>query len=265
MLTPQAAHLVGKVNADLALLARDFVVGTRTLAACRAGRADRSTKLAGLLADPAQQDALLRGDAAGDLVPDASDQCPKSPAGAPTDARGCPVRVPESATTKREERELRATLAGARTLFNKSCTDAPRPRIPAPLARGRGRQTITNQQGFNLAVAKVAGQPPGCEVFYEIQLHFIDPNPGNPALPPAKIVTIVFSASEDLLSDPARAVFVIPVGPMALSPGRGVAREAFLREYFRASWRVRAVDGANQVSPWSPFVTQGPAPGGVDG
>lgn len=50
---------------------------------------------------------------------------------------------------------------------------------------------------------------------------------------------------------------------MVLSPARNVAREAFLREYFRASWRVRAVNGANQVSPWSPSITQGPASGGV--
>ena len=78
-------------------------------------------------------------------------------------------------------------------------------------------------------------------------------------------MTIVFSASEDLLNEPARAIFGLPVGAMVLSPGRNVAREAFLREYFRASWRVRAVNGANQVSPWSPFVTQGPAPGGVNG
>ena len=50
---------------------------------------------------------------------------------------------------------------------------------------------------------------------------------------------------------------------MVLSPSRTVAREAFLRQYFRASWRVRAVNGANQTSPWSPFVTQGPASTGV--
>jgi hypothetical protein len=170
-----------------------------------------------------------------------------------------------STTTEREERELRATLAGASTLFNKACKDAPRPAIPSPLQWGRGQQTKTGQTGFNLAVAKIGGQPQGCEVFYEIQLRFIDPNPGNPALPPAKIVTIVFSASEDLLSDPARAIFGLPVGALVLSPSRNVAREVFLREYFSASWRVRAVNGANQTSPWSPFVTQGPARGGVRG
>ena len=74
---------------------------------------------------------------------------------------------------------------------------------------------------------------------------------------------MVFSASEDLLDDPVRAIFGLPVGAMVLSPSRTVAREALLRQYFRASWRVRAVNGANQTSPWSPFVTQGPASAGV--
>ena len=103
-------------------------------------------------------------------------------------------------TTRTKERELRETLAGARTLFNASCKDAPPLAIPAPLEWGRGQQTKHRTAGFNLAIAKVGGQPAGCEIFYEIQLRFIDPNPGNPALPPAKIVTMVFSGGEDLLS-----------------------------------------------------------------
>ncbi len=264
-LTPAAAHLVGTVNADRARLARDFVVGSRSLAAYRAGREDRRRKLAALLADPAQQQALMAGDADGDLVPDDRDRCPKTPPGAPTDARGCPTPVSTGTADTRDERALRATLAGSRTLYNKSCAGAPGPAIASPLEWGRGRQTKLGTVGFNLAVAKVGGQPQGCELFYEIQIRFIDPNQGNPALPAAKIVTITFSAAEDLLADPARAVFGLPVGPMALSPARSVAREAFLREYFRASWRVRAVNGANQTSPWSPFITQGPAGGGVPG
>lgn len=264
-LSPASAHLVGTVNADLARFARDFVVGSRSLASYRAAREDRERKLAVLLKDAKQREALLRGDADGDLVPDGTDRCPRTPPGAPTDARGCPQPVRPGQGSEREERALRATLAGSRTLFNKSCAEAPRLEIPSPLEWGRGSQTKLGQVGFNLAVAKIGGQPAGCEVFYEIQLRFIDPNPGNPALPPARIVTVVFSGSEDLLNDPVRAVFGIPVGAMALSPARSVAREAFLREYFRASWRVRAVNGANQTSPWSPFVTQGPAAGGVKG
>jgi hypothetical protein len=119
-------------------------------------------------------------------------------------------------------------------------------------------------QGFNLAVAKVSGMPAGCEIFYEIQFRFIDPNPGDPTLPPAKHVTVVFAESEDLLAEPTHAVFGLPVGP-PLSPGRTQARQAFFSEYFRVTWRVRAVTGSTQASAWSAPVTQGPAPGGVEG
>jgi hypothetical protein len=263
-LTPDAAHLVGTVNADRARFARDFFEGKLSLAAYRAALDDRRDKLARLLRDPNQQRELVEGDADGDLVPDRRDRCPGTPDGTPTDAQGCPLKLTPQDQDKRDERTLRATLAGARFLYNRSCDGAPAPRIPAPLEWGRGQQKKLGTQGFNLAVAKVSGQPAGCEIFYEIQFRFIDPNPGNPALPPAKIVTVVFSQAEDLLTDPARAVLPLPVGP-PLSTARSEAREAMLRQYFRATWRVRAVNGSNVASKWSPFVTQGPASGGVGG
>jgi hypothetical protein len=263
-LTPAAAHAIGIVNSDRARFSRDFLDGKMTLAAYRAALDDRRSKLARLLAHPPSQDALQKGDADGDLVPDLADRCPKTPDGTPTDERGCPRRVTTDPSDTRTEGRLRETLAGARFLYNPSCEDAPRPQIPVPLEWGRGEQTKHKTAGFNLAIAKVSGQPAGCEIFYEIQLRFIDPNPGNPALPPSKIVTMVFSGGEDLLTEPRRAVFGIPMN-VTVSPARSEAREAFAREYFRATWRVRAVNGSNRTSPWSPFVTQGPASSGVQG
>lgn len=258
-------HLVGTVNADRARFARDFVVGRLTLTAYRAVRADRNRKFAVLLADPRAQEALLKGDADGDLVPDELDRCANTPAGLPTDDRGCPVTVQPGSNDQADERGLRATLGRSRTLMSKSCSQAPEPGLSMPFEWGRGRQTRLGTMGFNIAVAKVGPPPPGCEIFYEIQFRFIDPNPGNPALPKSKIVTVVFSAAEDLLADPTRAVFGLPVAPAPLSPARAEVREAFLRQYFRATWRVRAVNAANLTSPWSPYVTQGPAGAGVDG
>jgi hypothetical protein len=69
------------------------------------------------------------------------------------------------------------------------------------------------------------------------------------------------------LTDATRAVFPLPVGSptVPLSPARTAVREAMLREYFRVTWRVRAVNGSNMTSEWSAFVTQGPASGGVSG
>lgn len=226
---------------------------------------DRRTKIARLLRDPDQQRELLEGDADGDLVPDRRDRCADTSDATPTDERGCP-RPPTRPREEdvRGERRLRATLARARFLYNPSCAKAPAPRIPSPLEWGRGPQMKLGTHGFNIAIAKVAGQPAGCELFYEIQFRLFDPNPGNPALPRSKIVAIVFSETEDLLTDPRRAVFPVPVGP-PLSTARADLRQALLTPYFGASWRVRAVNGSNLTSPWSPFVTQGPAPGGVGG
>lgn len=264
-LSAEAANAIGTISADRARLARQFIARKLTLTAYRAARKDRTRKAAALLADPKAQHDLLAGDADGDLVPDAADRCAKTAPDVPTDARGCPIPVRPGTDDAEQERKLRATLEGSRTLFNRSCDNAPRPEIPSPIVWGRGAQTRFNTQGFNLAVSKVDGQPQGCEIFYEIQLRFIEPNPGNPLLPAAKIVTITFSQSEELLAAPGHAVFGIPVGSMTLSPGRTIAREAMLREYFKITWRVRAVNGSNQTSPWSPFVTQGPAPAGVPG
>ena len=264
-LSPSAAYVVGAVNADRARFARDLVGGKMKLGAYRAVIRDRRDKLARLLRDPRQQNELMKGDEDGDLVPDSRDRCPKTHAGTPTDERGCPVSVPTRPEDERDQRTLRAVLDKSQILYNKSCDGAPRPHVSAPLEWGRGHQTKLNKDGFNIAVAKVGGQPPGCEVFYEIQFRFTERV--NNALPPSKIITVVFSQSEDLLNDPLRAVFPLPVGPgtINLSPARTAAREAMLRQYMRITWRVRAVNGSNLTSEWSPFITQGPASGGVPG
>jgi hypothetical protein len=260
----EASWTTGRVNWDRARFARDFAAGALTVEQYAATLTDRRRKLAALRADPGAQAALVQGDADADLVPDRDDTCPGTPSWHPTDDRGCPTAVPPRPGAADEERRLRRRLSEARVLYNPSCDDAPKPQRPVPIAWGRGPQTKLGTQGFNLAVAKVSGMPPGCELFYEIQFRFIDPNPGDPTLPPSKYVNVVFSESEDLLAEPAHAVFGLPIGP-ALSPGRTKARQAFFAEYFRVTWRVRAVTGSTQSSGWSPPVTQGPASGGVDG
>lgn len=260
-LKPATAHLIGTVNADRARFARDFLEGKLTLAAYGAALEDRRRKLERLLRDPKGQRALSAGDSDGDLVPDRLDRCPATPFGTPTDDRGCPVRPPSHPAENQDESGLRATLAGARFLYNKSCDGAARPGIPGPLEWGRGAQTKHGTMGFNIAVSKVHGQPAGCEVFYEIQFRFFD---GGPAVPPSQIVTVVYSESEDLLTNPERAVFGLPIGPV-LSPARDTVLEDFNRHYARATWRVRAVNGSNLPSPWSPFITQGAASSGVHG
>ena len=118
--------------------------------------------------DPAQQEALLRGDADGDLVADASDQCPKTPAGAPTDARGCPVRVPQAQRRRARSGAARDAGGGAHPVQQvlRRCAAAAH----SCAARvGPRPADCTGQHGFNLAVAKVAGQPAGVRGVLRIQ------------------------------------------------------------------------------------------------
>jgi hypothetical protein len=252
------ARFIGTVNYDRARFALDLLQGHMTLAQYQAAAEDRRRKL------QAHRDDLpyhlaVRRDRDRDLVPDRSDRCPGTPFGQPTDDRGCPVVDPRPPG---DDDLFRRLLTGAKTIYNPSCKEAPRPLVPLTLEWGRGQQTKHGTTGFNLAVTKVGGMPPGCELFYEIQFRFIDP--AQPQLPPSLRVSVAYSATEDLLADPLRAVFGLPLS-QPLSPGRTQAREAFNTQYLRVSWRVRAVTGSGVASPWSPYVTQGPASGGVDG
>src|SRR5262249_53261372 len=159
----------------------------------------------------------------GDLVPDRLDRCPGTPDGTPTDDKGCPQdRVTPDPG---EEERLQSALAGAVMIVNPSCKSAPIPKRAKPLAWGRGKQTILGTVGINLAVRKVGGMPPGCALFYELELRFIDP--AQPNVPPAHVVHVMFRDAEDLLKDPQRAVFGLPIGS-ALSPGRSAALDDFL-------------------------------------
>jgi hypothetical protein len=251
------ARFIGIVNSDRAQFALALLQGKMTLAQYRVAADDRRRKLLAHRDDLAYHKAVLR-DRDRDLVPNRDDLCPQTPFGHPTDDRGCPVDPPPPG----DDALFRRLLSSAVTIYNPSCAGAPRPLVPLTLEWGRGQQTIHGTSGFNLAVTKVGGMPPGCELFYEIQFRFIDP--AQPQLPPALHAGVVFSATEDLLADPLRAVFGLP-GNQPLSPGRTKARNAFATQYLRVTWRVRAVTGSGVASPWSPYVTQGPAPAGVQG
>jgi hypothetical protein len=256
---PQAtARFIGTIHYDRARFALQLLQGHRTLAQYAAAADDRRRKFQAHRDDVAYHVALRR-DRDHDLVPDPTDDCPRTPFGQPTDDRGCPVTDPRPPG---DDANFRRLLAGATTIYNPSCKDAPRPLVPLTQEWGRGQQTKHGTAGFNLAVTRVGGMPPGCELFYEMQFRFIDP--ANAQLPPWLYTSVAFSATEDLLAEPLRAVFGLPLN-QPLSPGRTKTLVAFNTQYLRVSWRVRAVTGSGVASPWSPYVTQGPAPGGVDG
>lgn len=259
--SPERVAFMGAVNADGARLARDFFAGTLSLSAYSTALADRQRKVA---ASAKYLPDLSKGDADGDLVPDPTDRCPGTPYGTPTRDDGCTDRKAVRPEQPDREARLRRELGRGKILYNPKCEGAPRPLTPAPIAWGRGPQAGLNTHGFNFSVAKVPPGPSGCETFYEIDLRFSGPNAGNPALPPTKHVTLVFRDNEDQLNDSFRAIFPLPMPlEVPLSPHRTVARLAFSREYEVATWRVRAVNGSNVSSHWSPYITQGPASGGV--
>ena len=240
-LSPAAAHAIGTVNADLARpgarLRRRHALARRVSRrprrspeeARRLARRPRRSRTRCCAATPTATSSRT-----------AIDQCPKTPAGAPTDARGCPVRVPPSADDHaRGARAARDAGGGAHPVQHARATTR---RARASRRRSNGDAASRRRPASTAStspIAKVGGQPPGCEVFYEIQLRFIDPNPGNPALPPAKIVTIVFSASEDLLERsgarglrPARRHDGAVARPQRRS--RGVPARVLPRELARA-------------------------------
>lgn len=255
--TPANAAYLGLFNADFARLGSLYLTGALSLAEYRAALTDRTGKYQALQGDRTGQEVLAAGDADGDLIADRVDRCPGTLYGVATDARGC-------SSTERPpsgDRNLPRQLAGATVLYNPSCNDAPMPVTPVPIAWGRGHQTPLGTDGYNLAVTRSNNQPAGCEIFYEIDLRFSDP--GLAGSPPVLRSHMVFREGEDLLGEPSRATFGLPIGP-ALSPGRTTVREA-MGHYSTVSWRVRAVNGSQHASPWSSLRVQGPAPSGVDG
>lgn len=161
--------------------------------------------------------------------------------------------------TPEDDRRIRNLLDGATVMFNPACPDSPVPQTPEPLQWGRGNQTPTGTQGFNLAVTQVGNQAPECELFYEMEFRVERQAPHA-----VRHLTVLFKAAEDLQpGDPQRAVFGLPMGS-PLPPARTALRDG-LAVYINVQWRVRAVNGAEKASPWSALREQGPASSGVAG
>jgi hypothetical protein len=255
----ETAAFIGTVNADLAQFANDFLLGTIDGVTYRNARLDRSRKLRELGADGSLHQALRKGDADGDLIPDDRDRCPRTPAGVPTDDAGCPVDGDRRGPSGTEP-DFRRLLAGMTLLRNEACDGAPEPLASQPFRYGRSPTNVPIPAGsFKLVVAQVGGMPAGCEIFYEFRLHYIDSADAN--APPTKDVSLVYSENEDLDPDPNVAIFGLPVG-QTLSPGRTAALAAF-GTYVRMRWRVRTAIGGPVTSPWSNTVTQATTVGGI--
>jgi hypothetical protein len=256
----QTALFIGTLQADLALFAQQFLSGTMDAVTYRNARLDRSRKLRELGEDRAlHEDLQAKGDADRDLIPDNRDRCPRTPYGVPTDDQGCRVEG-DRRRPAGNEGDLRRALGALKLLQNEACAQAPQPAVPDPVRYGRANANAPLPPGsLMFVVTQVGGMPAGCDVFYEIRMHFMDPVDVN--APETVERNIVFHQAEDLDSDPTAAMFGIRTN-MAGSPGRQATLDAF-KIYQRMRWRVRAVIGGPIMSPWGPNETQAPAIGGI--
>jgi hypothetical protein len=255
------ANFVAGVNTDLARAALQFLDGKLSYQSYMALMADRNRKFARSQTDSIFRAALASGDADGDLIPDALDGCQNTPDLTPTDDRGCPTPAPAChgpQTTCYAGDDVQRAIGNLKLMYNKSCDDAPAPTTPSPLDWGRGFTGAPPSFGFNLLITRVNNEPPGCEVFYEVEFRFTNGPTGSPQ---PIYVTAIFSERESLTNDPHSVMLPLPVTkPLA---GARARLAGGLSSYLGVSWRVRAVNGSNHYSLWSAIHVQYADPKGV--
>ena len=253
------AAFVGGVNADFTRAGVALAQNKMAYPAYTAVIADRNRKLTRAHTDASFVAALSSGDADRDLVPDSLDTCADTPDLSATDDSGCPARVapcPKELGRCDVSGDVQRAIAQIPLWFNKACDDAALPSSVAPLAWGRGHQGALGTDGFNILVSRVENQPAGCDVFYEVEFRFTD---GPTTSPPVLYANAIFSEKEVINNDPKTLMFPLKY-PYA---GQRQAVVQGFAQYLHATWRVRATNGSQKYSPWSPFRVQGPAPAGI--
>lgn len=163
-MTDSCAGLVGAANVDLAWLGRAVLGGSMQPAEYLGRVKDRTRKMRESRRKPEICDAFAAGDADGDLVPDADDECPDTPSLDRTDAKGCPdtTPLPPAPSAAEVQKAAEALTIPA----SKACIDAPSPG-PASVTKAG---LSPDGQSYLLAVTRTPNQPAGCEVFYQVDI-----------------------------------------------------------------------------------------------
>ncbi len=236
--SPAQVACAAAVNFDRARLARQLAAKKISPAQYLAALRDRTRKME-RCRQPQFAAALADGDDDGDLVPNASDRCPGTPDLAPTDDRGCPSRakLPKAASAEEVDRALKAFGFVASPL----CEAAPVPETPTAILLGVILAPPPPvKESLEVTVSKVANQPAGCHVVYEVTVR--GSSPTRASLPPTASVQFVFRDSENIETGPSaqtrQRFFVQFPGTSPLS-------------YRNLQWRVRAMNGSGLVSGWS--------------
>jgi hypothetical protein len=246
------ALVQGSVNADRFLaalrIASDQVTPAQYLAILR----DRTRKLAALRAGgDARMCAVLGHDADGDLVPDALDACPGTPALTPTFDNGCPdPNLPEAPSADL----IRAGLAKMNLLLDPRC-DQTVPGAPAltQVALGVGPNPLDDPTEKEFEISFDNNQQPGCGVFYEMEIFLQGPGgtlqafalvfPQNRGRP-VGIRTLAFRVAD---TDPGE------YGAMT----RSKAFTSLKGTGYLTWYRLRATSYAGVRSVWGPLVCSG--------
>jgi hypothetical protein len=245
---PSSPSFLRAVDSDLGEAARRFADGQLTGRQYLDLASDRAAKARRYRDDPSWRDAAKQGDQDKDRVPDPLDRCP-SPYLTPTNEEGCPPPTrPGTEPGPDDDQRTRDLLDQATFLFNPACDGSPAPRASNPLAWGHGTGDTRNT--FFFVIGKVESPPPGCDVFYEmefrIELLHLGPEPL------VRYITVLFRRGEDITPlDSSRAVLSLPFGEF-LTPARADLWGA-LTNARSVRWRVRAVNGAQATSSWSPM------------
>jgi hypothetical protein len=194
--------------------------------------------------------AFVAGDEDGDCVPDSLDHCPSTPPNTVTDDHGCPDPLharPEAP----DDDDVRAILGRFTFAFDENCVDAGHPGMPKPIKFGYNSVDRTT---LKLAIVPVSREPAACPLYYEFNFSM---RTIQNAVPVDVYVGFVVADTENAEPGGSRAVFVVD--------GNDVGQRKLLFDNWKYEdgygglWRVRAVNGAGSVGPWSESILN-PAP-----
>jgi len=249
------AAYVGAANADLAFLGHAVLSGTLAPADYLARVKDRTRKMRETRATPGLCEAYAIGDADGDLVPDDRDKCAASPDMDRTDADGCPDTSP---LPKAPSKEAVDKAANALTIpANRACADAPLPERAGVIKSG----VSPDGQSFLLVVTPSTNQPPGCEVFYQVDVRmrvrsfFLGLNTN-------AVYIKVFRARDALagpLATPTGMTFALQKSDATVPWRDLVFRSVEPGEISEHYFRVRTVNGSGVSQGWGAYTLLPPA------
>lgn len=240
-----------RVNLDFTAAAIALASEQTTPAQMLATDSDRERKAKRFESDPVWAAQLCASaDDDGDLIVNASDQCPGTTALTPTNDQGCPdMTLPPAPSAA----DVKTALSHMGFALNSACSGA----FVLPNATaGAFYRPSTLESGVFIFAGRVTNQPVGCPVWYvfdidEVQLTS-DP-PGYVSVPGGRYLVTYMDREEStaLLARPTP----VPTGYIQFNPrpadvgSRG--RLGSAPTHVRVRFRVKVFNGGGMQSSWS--------------